>query len=130
MRTMKFLSSILRQCGLAKDIRCNEMGDTSYRFGWLKSGGKGSLMRRMLSSMMSIAPDTPDVAASGATTQWANGPTAPPRKSRTQNKLRHDALNGSIGSLDMATLCIGSLADKNMYLGKRNPHESPWNCRY
>lgn len=50
-----------------------------YDFGWLKSGGKGSLLRRMLSSIMSAAPDTPDVAASGATTQWANGPTAPPQ---------------------------------------------------
>jgi len=50
-----------------------------YDFGWLKSGGKGSLIRRMLSSIMSTAPDTPDVAASGATTQWVNGPTAPPQ---------------------------------------------------
>ena len=50
-----------------------------YDFGWLKSGGKGSLLRSMLSSIMSAAPDTPDVAASGATTQWANGPTAPPQ---------------------------------------------------
>ena len=50
-----------------------------YDFGGLKSGGKGSLMRRILSSIMSEAPDTPDVAASGATTQWANGPTAPPQ---------------------------------------------------
>lgn len=66
-------------------------------------------MQRMLSS---ATLSTPDVAASGATTQWANGPTAPPLNTRPLNGLRRDALNGSIGSLDMATLHVGSLADK------------------
>ena len=85
MQASEALKRILRRCGLAKDIRCNTMGDVSYCHGWLKSGGKGSLARRMLSSMMSTAPNTPAVAASGATTQWANGPTAPPVLSRNDN---------------------------------------------
>lgn len=107
------LEVILRQRGLAKDIRCNGMGDTGYRFGWLKSGGKSSLMRRMMSSMMSISTDVRHAGAGLYVTasSWQDAPTAPPN-TQPQSKLRHDALNGSIGSLDMATLHIGSLADK------------------
>ena len=51
----------------------------------------------MLSNIMSTAPDTPDVAASGATTQWANGPTAPPFLNRND---------------DLASMNIGTLLEK------------------
>lgn len=111
----------LQQCGLAKDIRCVKMGDVSYRFGWLKSGGKGSLMRRMLSSMMSAAPDTPSVAASGATTVWANGPIAPPTNAPILKRLR-DTATLTIGFLDMGTMHVGSLADKIKRV--RNEHST------
>ena len=94
MQASEVLNRIIRQCGLAKDIRCNAMGDTSYRFGWLKSGGKGSQTRKLLSIMSSTAPNTPDVAASGATTQWANGPTAPPFLDR----------NDTLASMNIGTL--------------------------
>jgi len=76
-------------------------------------------MQRMLSL---TAPETPDVAASGATTQWANGPTAPPLGAPILKGLRGNALNGSIGSLDMATLHVGSLVDK--IKGVRNEHST------
>ena len=66
-------------------------------------------MQRLLSS---ASCNTPSVAACGATTVWANGPIAPPLNTQPMNGLRHDALNSSIGSLDMAALHIGSLADK------------------
>ena len=66
-------------------------------------------MQRLLSS---ASCNTPSVAACGATTVWANGPIAPPRHRPPLNRRRRDALKGSIGSLDMATLCIGSLTDK------------------
>ena len=117
---MEVLKTILRQYGLAKDIRCNEMGDTGYRFGWLKSGGKGSLMRRLLSSMMSISTDVRHAGAGMyvSASSWQDAPTAPPLNTQPQSKLRHDAINGSIGSLDMAALHIGSLTDK-MVLRKK-----------
>ena len=113
MQASEILNRIIRQCGLAKDIRCNAMGDTSYRFGWLKSGGKGSQTRRLLSIMSSAAPNTPNVAASGATTQWANGPTAPPLGISILKQLRKDA-SMTIGTIDMVSMHVGSLCDKKM----------------
>lgn len=65
-------------------------------------------MQRMLAA---AAITTPSVAACGATTVWANGPIAPPRSTPFLNGLRLDALNGSIGSLDMAARHIGTLVD-------------------
>ena len=73
----------------------------------------------MMSSMMSAAPDTPDVAASGATTQWANGPTAPPKGAPILKQLRKDA-SMTIGAVDMDTMHVGSLADKTKRV--RNEH--------
>ena len=111
MQTSEALKRILRRCGLAKDIRCTTMGDVSYCHGWLKTGGMGSLKRRLVSNIMSTAPDTPDVAASGATTQWANGPTAPPLSAPILKRLRDNATL-TIGFLDMGTMHVGSLCDK------------------
>lgn len=66
-------------------------------------------MQRMVAA---AAITTPSVAACGATTVWANGPIAPPKSNQPLNGLRPNALNGSIGSLGMAALHVGSLCDK------------------
>ena len=111
MQASEVVNRIIRQCGLTKDIRCSAMGDPSYRFGWLKSGGKGSQTRKLLSIMSSAAPNTPDVAASGATTQWANGPTAPPLGAPILKQLRKDA-SMTIGAVDRVLMHVGSLCKK------------------
>jgi hypothetical protein len=53
---------------------------------------------------------TPFVAASGATTQWANGPTAPPTIQPILRQLRKDA-SMTIGAVDMNTMHVGSLSE-------------------
>lgn len=73
----------------------------------------GSQANQEMQGMLAAAAiTTPSVAASGATTVWANGPAAPPKSKQPLNGLRPNALNGSIGSLEMAALHIGALADK------------------
>ena len=94
MQTMEFLKTILRQCGLAKDIRCNEMGDTSYCHGWLKSGGKGSLMRRMMSSMMQISTYAFAGGMYVSASSRQDAPTAPPFLDR----------NDTLASMNIGTL--------------------------
>jgi len=66
-------------------------------------------MQRMLALS---AITTPSVAACGATTVWGNGPTAPPTNAPILKQLRKDATM-TIGCLDMETMHVGSLADKN-----------------
>jgi len=94
MQASEVLKTILRQCGLAKDIRCNEMGDTGYRFGWLKSGGKGSLVRRMLSSMMQISTYALAGGMYVSASNWQDAPTAPPFLDR----------NNTLASMNIGTL--------------------------
>lgn len=53
---------------------------------------------------------TPFVAASGATTQWANGPTAPPTSQPILNRLRRDAML-TIGKVDMILMNVGMLSE-------------------
>lgn len=66
-------------------------------------------MQRMLALS---AITTPSVAACGATTVWGNGPTAPPTNAPILKRLRKDA-SKTIGAVDMDTMHVGSLADKN-----------------
>ena len=66
-------------------------------------------MQRMLALS---AITTQSVAACGATTVWGNGPTAPPKSKQPMDRLRPNALKGSIGSLGMAALHIGALTDR------------------
>lgn len=73
----------------------------------------GSQVSQEMQSMLAAAAiTTPSVAACGATTVWGNGPTAPPKSKQPMDRLRPNARNGSIGSLDMAALHIGALTDK------------------
>jgi len=72
----------------------------------------GSTANQTIYTMLASASlSTPSVAASGATTVWANGPAGPPRSTPPVKGLRGNALNGTIGSLDMAARHIGSLVD-------------------
>lgn len=50
-----------------------------YDFGWLKSGGNGSLMRRMLSSMMQISTYALGGGLYVRASSWQDAPTAPPQ---------------------------------------------------
>jgi len=50
-----------------------------YDFGWLKSGGKGSLMRKILSSMMQISIYALAGGLYVSASSWQDAPTAPPQ---------------------------------------------------
>lgn len=100
-----------------------EKRNVIYRNCGMQSTPANKSMQSMLSS---ASLNTPSVAACGATTVWANGPAAPPTSAPSLNGLRGDALNGSIGSLDMATLHVGSLVDKNG-LRKRQTYDGIYN---
>jgi len=73
----------------------------------------------MQSMAAAAATTTPSVAASGATTQWANGPTAPPKGAPILKHLRKDATM-TIGCQEMAAMHVGSLRDKTKRV--RNEH--------
>lgn len=100
-----------------------EKRNVIYRNCGMQSTPANKSMQRMLAA---AAITTPSVAACGATTVWANGPIAPPKVVPILNGLRGDALNGSIGSLDMATLHVGALVDKNG-LRKRQTYDGIYN---
>jgi len=63
-----------------------EKGNVLY----LKYGGRsGSTANQTIYTMIaSASPSTPSVAASGATTVWANGPIAPPKNHFRSNKQK------------------------------------------
>jgi len=50
-----------------------------YDFGWLKSGGKGSLVRRTFSSMMQISTYALAGGLYVSASSWQDAPTAPPQ---------------------------------------------------
>ena len=63
-------------------MRCVQ-SEKVYNFGWLKSGGNGSLMSKMLSSMMKISEDVRYAGAGMyvSASSWQDAPTAPPQQS-------------------------------------------------
>ncbi len=80
----------------------------------------GSQANQEMQGMLAAAAiTTPSVAACGATNVWGNGPTAPPLGISILKQRREDA-SMTIGCIDMQTMHVGSLADKNKRV--RNEH--------
>jgi hypothetical protein len=100
-----------------------ERGNVLY----LKYGRRsGSMANQTIYTMLASASlSTPSVASCGATTVWANGPIAPPLSAPILKRLRKDA-SMTIGAVDMDTMHVGSLTDKNG-LRKRQTYDGIYN---
>ena len=87
-----------------------ERGNVLYLFYGKHAGSTAN--KTICTMLASASLSTPSVAASGATTVWANGPAGPPPLGISILKQPREDASMTIGCIDMQTMNVGSLADK------------------